>query len=441
LSRRQKLARTVAFVLKSARRAIMSTPPPWLRGVLVAPRWLGEPLARALQPQIDALSSQCEKNPAHVAIEAVLLLFIAYILLAKRSYDPQKKGYGGRKPTDLGDLAREELLSDWEPEPLGALRRPPAAAAAAPPLPPAARLLSAARRRPPRAAPRARRLRARRLRASHAWPLTPRAPCTRPTPRPRPVPPRRRPPSSPAVPHEDADEDEAAEDRAFEASGALLASEAARDAGLPYVVAAFGGASGGGGGAAAATDFVHGVLVEGDARPKVSFTSQDFLGLGADAAVKEQARETLERYTVGSCGPRGFYGTTRKHLELEDDIAAFMRKDQSITYSDATATIASAIPAFAKRGDVLLVDARANYGIMAGARLSRSSIVKFRHNDLEDLKSKLQEVRSADERASGTAAQSLALSTRRFIVVEGLYANTGDLCPLDAIEALAREFK
>ena len=200
-------------------------------------------------------------------------------------------------------------------------------------------------------------------------------------------------------------------------------------------------ASGGGGGAAAATDFVHGVLVEGDARPKVSFTSQDFLGLGSSAAVKEQARATLERYTVGSCGPRGFYGTTRKHLELEDDIAAFMRKDQSITYSDATATIASAIPAFAKRGDVLLVDARANYGIMAGARLSRSSIVKFRHNDLEDLKSKLQEVRSADERASGTAAQSLALSTRRFIVVEGLYANTGDLCPLDAIEALAREFK
>ena len=93
----------------------MAAPSPWLRGVLVAPRWLGEPLARALQPQLDALSTQCEKNPAHVAIEAVLLLFIAYILLAKRSYDPQKKGYGGRKPTDLGDLAREELLSDWEP--------------------------------------------------------------------------------------------------------------------------------------------------------------------------------------------------------------------------------------------------------------------------------------------------------------------------------------
>ena len=39
--------------------------------------------------------------------------------LFKRSYDPQKKGYGGRKPTDLGDSMREELLADWEPEPLG----------------------------------------------------------------------------------------------------------------------------------------------------------------------------------------------------------------------------------------------------------------------------------------------------------------------------------
>jgi len=198
----------------------------------------------------------------------------------------------------------------------------------------------------------------------------------------------------------------------------------------PYVVASFEGAQP-----------VRDVRVEGDARAKTSFTSQDFLGLGAHAAVKEAARATLEAYTVGSCGPRGFYGTTRKHLELESGIAGFMRAEESITYSDATATIVSAIAAFAKRGDVLLVDQRANYGILSGARLSRSKVTLFRHNDMQDLRRKLEDVREADRRLKGTAAQSLALQTRRFIVVEGIYAATGDLCPLDKVAALASEYK
>jgi len=181
-------------------------------------------------------------------------------------------------------------------------------------------------------------------------------------------------------------------------------------------------------------NFIRGIFVEGDSTPKVGFTSQDFLGLGSDATVKESAKKTLELYTVGSCGPRGFYGTTQKHLELESDIARFMQKDESITYSDSTATIASAIPAFAKRGDLLLIDSRANYGIMSGARLSRSSITLFRHNDLIDLRRKLEEVRERDGKNKN------ANQARRFIVVEGLYYGTGDICPLDKINDLAREF-
>jgi serine palmitoyltransferase len=192
----------------------------------------------------------------------------------------------------------------------------------------------------------------------------------------------------------------------------------------PYIVKSFSGGN-----------FIRGIFVEGDAAAKVGFTSQDFLGLGSDAAVKESAKKTLELYTVGSCGPRGFYGTTQKHLELETDIARFMHKDESITYSDSTATIASAIPAFAKRGDLLLIDSRANYGIMSGARLSRSSITLFRHNDLIDLRRKLEEVRERDKKSES------ATQARRFIVVEGLYSGTGDICPLDKIYELACEFK
>ena len=72
-----------------------------------------------LLSQCLSFAHEVEDSPVHFATEVALVAFILYILLFKRSYDPQKKGYGGRKPTDLGDSMREELLADWEPEPLG----------------------------------------------------------------------------------------------------------------------------------------------------------------------------------------------------------------------------------------------------------------------------------------------------------------------------------
>lgn len=174
----------------------------------------------------------------------------------------------------------------------------------------------------------------------------------------------------------------------------------------------------------------------GDTRPKVTWCSQDFLGNGSAPEVRVAATETLKQYTVGSCGPRGFYGTTLPHLELEDALASFMGTAESITYSDSTATTASAIPAFAKRGDMLLVDAGAAFGVQLGARLSRSKTVYFRHNDMGDLQRHLQRVRDRDESVVDDSLQQ-----RRFIVVEGLYAHYGDLCPLPEVLRLAREYK
>ena len=178
------------------------------------------------------------------------------------------------------------------------------------------------------------------------------------------------------------------------------------------------------------------VKIEGDNKNKVTFCSQDFVGNGIAPEVRATANETLENYTVGSCGPRGFYGTTKAHLELEESLATFMGTPESITYSDSTATTASAIPAFAKRGDTLLVDAGASFAVQLGARLSRSKTLYFRHNDMDDLQRLLQGVRDHDETVVDDS-----LSQRRFIIVEGLYGHYGDLCPLPEVLRLAREYK
>jgi len=50
-----------------------------------------------------------------------------------------------------------------------------------------------------------------------------------------------------------------------------------------------------------------------------------------------------------------FFTLIDVHLELEDRLAKFMRTEEAIIYSYGFATIASAIPAYSKRGDIVFV--------------------------------------------------------------------------------------
>lgn len=66
-----------------------------------------------------------------------------------------------------------------------------------------------------------------------------------------------------------------------------------------------------------------------------------------------RAEAAARQYGIGSCGPRGFYGTIDCHLQLEDDLAKFMQVEEAIIYSYGFSTIASVIPAYCKRGDII----------------------------------------------------------------------------------------
>lgn len=50
-----------------------------------------------------------------------------------------------------------------------------------------------------------------------------------------------------------------------------------------------------------------------------------------------------------------FFSQIDVHLELEERLAKFMRTEEAIIYSYGFATIASAIPAYSKRGDIVFV--------------------------------------------------------------------------------------
>lgn len=139
----------------------------------------------------------------------------------------------------------------------------------------------------------------------------------------------------------------------------------------------------------------------------------------------------MRHYGCGACGPRGFYGTTHLHLQCEDHLAQFCNTKSAILYSFGPATANSTIPAFCKRGDLVVVDEAVNFSIMSGVRLSRAQVITFRHNDISHLHEVLKQVVAEDVKHP-----NIANTQRRIIIVEGLYLTTGNIAPLPEIVAL-----
>ncbi|KAL4189025.1 hypothetical protein AMTRI_Chr08g204910 [Amborella trichopoda] len=153
--------------------------------------------------------------------------------------------------------------------------------------------------------------------------------------------------------------------------------------------------------------------------------------IGAAASFQGSCMAALEKYGVGSCGPRGFYGTIDVHLDCEEKIAKFLGTPDSVLYSYGLSTIFSVIPAFAKKGDLILVDEGVHWGIQNGLSLSRSTVVPFKHNDMESLKGHLERVTRENKRLK---------KIRRYIVVEAIYQNSGQMAPLDEIIRLKEKY-
>ncbi|MQL79892.1 hypothetical protein Taro_012341 [Colocasia esculenta] len=149
-----------------------------------------------------------------------------------------------------------------------------------------------------------------------------------------------------------------------------------------------------------------------DGKEVVNFASANYLGLIGHRRIIDSCIGSLEKYGVGSCGPRGFYGTIDVHLDCEKRIAKFLGTPDSVLYSYGISTIFSVIPAFCKKGDIIVADEGVHWGVQNGLYLSRSTVVYFKHNDMVSLESTLEKMTRGNKRAE---------KIRRYIVVEAVY--------------------
>ncbi|EGY20326.1 Serine palmitoyltransferase 1 like protein [Verticillium longisporum] len=170
----------------------------------------------------------------------------------------------------------------------------------------------------------------------------------------------------------------------------------------------------------------------GNGRTVTNLATYNFYNFNANEQIKEKAIQTLRTYGVGPCGPPQFYGTQDVHMKTEADIAAYLGTESCIVYAQAFSTISSVIPAFCKRGDIIVADRAVNYSIRKGLEISRSSIKWYQHGDMDDLERVMQKV---------VKEQAGKRLTRRFIVAEGLFETTGDSIDLPKLVELKEKYK
>lgn len=173
-----------------------------------------------------------------------------------------------------------------------------------------------------------------------------------------------------------------------------------------------------------------------DGRSCLNLGTHNYLGLSEKTELIENTVAAINKYGVGSCGPRGFYGTVDVHLKLEERLAKFMGMEEAIIYSYGFASVASAIPVYCKRKDLIFVDEQINFAIQKGLDASRGNIQYFKHNDVQDLHNLLMKQEEIDKLKPKKAAK-----VKRFLIIEGIYMNTGNICPLPELVDLCKKYK
>ncbi|MCD7937944.1 MAG: aminotransferase class I/II-fold pyridoxal phosphate-dependent enzyme [Tannerellaceae bacterium] len=155
------------------------------------------------------------------------------------------------------------------------------------------------------------------------------------------------------------------------------------------------------------------------------FGSNAYLGLTNHPKVKEAAIEATKKYGTGCAGSRFLNGTLDIHLELEQRLAEFVGKEEAIVYSTGFQVNMGVVSCLTGREDYIIWDELDHASIIAGHRLSYSTKLKYKHNDMESLERMLQ--RCEPDKV-------------KLIVVDGVFSMEGDIVKLPEIVALSKKY-
>src|SRR3972149_1537793 len=125
------------------------------------------------------------------------------------------------------------------------------------------------------------------------------------------------------------------------------------------------------------------VVVHG--KKMIMIGSNNYLGLTNHPKVKEASIEAIKKYGTGCAGSRFLNGTLTIHVDLEEKLARFMRKEAALVFSTGFQVNLGVISALVGKDDIVTIDKLDHASIIDGCRLSFGEVKKYRHNDVADL--------------------------------------------------------
>lgn len=162
-----------------------------------------------------------------------------------------------------------------------------------------------------------------------------------------------------------------------------------------------------------------------DNKRVLMFGSNSYLGLTSHPKIKEASKKAIDKYGTGCAGSRFLNGTLDIHIELEKRLATYVGKEASVLFSTGFQVNLGVLSCITGRNDYLILDEYDHASLIDGSRLSFSRVIKYAHNDMNDLKRKLS---------------ILPEDAVKLIAVDGIFSMEGDIVKLPEIVELADEF-
>lgn len=164
-----------------------------------------------------------------------------------------------------------------------------------------------------------------------------------------------------------------------------------------------------------------------DGRTVLNFCANNYLGLADHPDIIAAAREALDTHGFGLASVRFICGTQDLHKELEQTIASFFGKEDTILYAACFDANGGLFEPLLGPEDAVVSDSLNHASIIDGVRLCKAKRYRYANCDMADLEKQLQQARA-------DGARTIMITT------DGVFSMDGFVAPLDEITALAEKY-
>src|SRR3990172_4503138 len=165
------------------------------------------------------------------------------------------------------------------------------------------------------------------------------------------------------------------------------------------------------------------VMVHG--REMGMYASYSYLGLVGHPRINEAAKKAVDKFGTGTNGVRMLAGTLTLHKELEETIANFKHAEAAVTYSSGYVTNLTVVSSLMGRGDYIFSDKLNHASIVDGCLMSGAEFRRFRHNNMADLKKRLEQ---------------LPPDRSTLVIADAVFSMDGDIIDLPAMVKLCQKY-